>query len=103
MRKISWRLKMPFPQQTPREFTKAGIEALNPGQMGCYGLFKTGTWIYVGKGDIRQRLLDHLNGDNPCITRQSPTHFVSEVTRDYDNREKQLIAELDPICNKRVG
>ena len=94
---------MPFPQQTPRPFTRPDVESLNPNQMGCYGLFRTNQWVYVGKGDIRQRLLDHLNGDNPCITRNAPTHWVDVVTNDYDNEEKRLILELRPICNQKVG
>jgi hypothetical protein len=56
---------MPFVQQTPRIFNRENVEALNPNQLGVYGLFKQGKWIHVGKGDIRQRLLAHLNGDNP--------------------------------------
>ena len=95
---------MPFPQQQPRLFAKANIEALNPNQIGVYGLFRHGVWVYVGKADIRQRLLDHLNGDNPCITRENPTHWVDEVTSgDPSIRERQLITELQPVCNKRVG
>lgn len=94
---------MPFPQQTPRAFTRSNIEVLNRNQMGCYGLLRGNMWIYVGKGDIRQRLLDHLNGDNPCITRSAPTHWVDVVANDYDNREKQLIMELLPTCNQKVG
>ena len=79
------------------------MEALKPNQYGVYGLFKTGNCIYVGKGDIRSRLLDHLNGDNACITRHAPTHFVAAVTADADTRERQLILELGPVCNKRLG
>ena len=97
---------MPFVQQTPRLYTRENIEAINPGQLGVYGLFKEGVWIYVGKGDIRKRLLDHLNGDNPCITRTQPTHWVDEVINsDPSLREKQLITELSPrlICNERLG
>ena len=94
---------MPFPSQTPRTFTQANVEAINPGQKGCYGLFRDGVWVYVGKGDIRTRLLQHLNGDNPCIIRQKPTHWVDVVTTDMDEMEKRLIRECDPICNKRVG
>ncbi|HEV3259946.1 MAG TPA: hypothetical protein VG013_23965 [Gemmataceae bacterium] len=56
-----------------------------------------------GKGDIRTRLLAHLNGDNACITRERPPYFVAAVTDDMDQLEKQLILELKPICNKRVG
>jgi|SRR5437660_3997018 len=95
---------MPFPQQTVRAFARANIEAITPGQMGCYGLFIQGrAWVYVGKGDIRKRLLDHLNGDNPCITRNRPTHYVTVVSDDMDALEKILILELRPSCNQKVG
>jgi len=102
-----------FPQQTPRQFNRGNIEAITPRQMGCYGLFKWqptvsptgGSWIcvYIGKGDIRQRLLDHLNGDNPCITKNRPTHWFDMVTSNMDAVEKALIIEYRPICNQRVG
>ena len=98
---------MPFIQQTPREFNRYNIEFLNPNQYyGVYGLFKQGVWVYIGKGDIRQRLLAHLNGDNPCILRYQPTHWVDEVYNDElsaTEREKQLIAELNQICNEKIG
>lgn len=94
---------MPFPQQTPRQFNRANIEALNPGQNGCYGLYKQGLWIYVGRGDIRARLLAHLNGDNPSITRAKPTHWVDVVTPNAIAMEKTLILELGPLCNQKVG
>lgn len=94
---------MPFPQQNPRAFTRPGIEALNPNQNGCYGIFRSGVWIYVGRGDIRARLLSHLGGDNPRITNEMPTHFVSLVTNDDTNAEKRLILELNPIANRKVG
>ena len=94
---------MPFPKQEKRTFNKAGIEDLTPNQFGCYGIYREGVWIYVGKGDIRERLLDHLNGDNDCITIENPTHYVAEVTAIADGREKQLILELSPVCNQRVG
>lgn len=94
---------MPFVQQTPRPFIKAEVLLLNENQIGVYGLFRQGQWVYVGKGDIRQRLLDHLNGDNLCINKQKPTHWVAELASNPDQREKQLITELDPVCNQRVG
>ncbi len=94
---------MPFPPQQPRQFNRKNIEAITPGQKGCYGLFRSERWVYIGKGDIRQRLLDHLNGDNPCINRQSPTHWVDVVTSDYDEMEKRLIREYQPVCNLKVG
>ncbi len=94
---------MPFTEQTPRAFNRADIEGLNPDQIGCYGLYRETTWIYIGRGDIRNRLLDHLNGDNPCITREVPTHFVTVVTSDDEAPERRLITEFAPICNQRVG
>lgn len=94
---------MPFPEQAPKPFTRARVEQITPGQKGCYGLFKGTTCVYVGKGDIRDRLLAHLNGDNACITREAPTHWVDTVTNDMDSVEKALILELDPVCNKKVG
>ena len=94
---------MPFPPQTPRPFTMTKVQELNPNQIGCYGLMKVGEWIYVGKGDIRLRLLAHLNGDNPCIARRGPTHWVDVVTTDYDAEEERLLRELTPTCNRTAG
>lgn len=95
---------MPFIEQTSRAFNREAIERLDPNQTGVYGLFRKDAWVYVGKGDIRQRLLDHLNGDNPCITREGPTGIMAEVTGgDPSARERALILELKPICNIRVG
>ncbi len=94
---------MPFPQQSARAFTKQNIEAIRPGTIGVYGLFRPNAFIYIGRGDIRARLLSHLNGENPCITREKPTHYIDEVATNDENREKDLILEFDPICNKKVG
>lgn len=94
---------MPFPEQTPTAFNRQNIETLDPNQHGCYGLYRDGRWIYVGKGDIRDRLSKHYNGDNSCITLEGPTHWVDVVTADMDTEEKRLILELTPACNQRVG
>jgi len=88
---------------TVRALTKAGIEVITPGQNGVYGLFRENRWVYVGRGDIRARLLDHLGGGNPCIAREVPTHWVAEVTTNDVAREKELILELQPACNQKVG
>ena len=94
---------MAFPEQESKPFTRVVVLALPERERGCYGLFKTNQWVYVGSGFIRARLLDHLNNDNPCITRKQPTHFVHEITQDYRQREKELIQELDPECNRQAG
>ena len=100
---------MAFPQQTPRPYTRRDIEKLTVGQRGCYGIVRKNndgswTWIYVGKGDdIRARMLEHVNGDNPRITRKRPTHWVGMVTNDNDDEEKRLILALNPVANRKVG
>jgi hypothetical protein len=58
---------MPFVNQTPRPFTRTDVESLKENQMGVYAIFRGDQCIYVGRGDIRQRLLTHLNGDISCI------------------------------------
>jgi hypothetical protein len=61
---------MAFPSQNPRPFTRASIEALNPNQIGVYGIYHQYKWVYVGKGDIRTRLLAHMN--DPKIQSTAP-------------------------------
>jgi hypothetical protein len=94
---------MAFHVQSPRLFDKASIEGLQAGHNGVYGIYRANQWIYVGKGDIRERLLGHLNGDNACVLKENPSRFVYEVTFLMDEREQQLIQELNPICNRKAG
>ena len=94
---------MPFPKQEIRTYTKAGIEWLAPDQNGVYGIFRSDAWIYVGRGDLRDRLLDHFNGDNPAITKERPTGYVTELTGNHVARERELILELRPLANQKVG
>jgi len=95
---------MPFPQQERIPFAKAGVGVLNPNQTGCYGIFDaSGTPVYIGKGDIRDRLLAHVNGDNPCILRCKPSYCLTVLANPPEATEKKLIAEYDPICNRRIG
>jgi excinuclease UvrABC nuclease subunit len=93
---------MPFPQQNPQPFTRAGVEWLAARQTGVYGIFRNGLWIYVGKADdLRARLMQHLS--NQDITKHQPSHYVTMVTADPDNAERALIMELQPVANQRVG
>lgn len=94
---------MPFPNQEPRAFNAANIQAIKGNPNGVYGLFRANVWVYVGKGDIKTRLMSHLNNDNPRITKERPTHWVDEVTSNMDAREVALIAELGPVANRRLG
>jgi hypothetical protein len=94
---------MPFQNQTPRPFTQLDIQMLKPGQIGVYGIYRNGLWVYIGQGDIKNRLLDHVNGDNPTILLHKPTHWVAEITPYPLTREKELIIECRPIANKKIG
>ncbi len=94
---------MSLGDQKGRGFTRREIQALNIGLIGIYGLYRGDTWIYVGRGDIRERLLAHLNGDHACISRQVPTHWVATLTMDHEAMEKKYIRLYDPICNIKIG
>jgi hypothetical protein len=93
---------VPFPQQNARPFSRDGIESLTPNQHGVYGILNNREWIYIGRGDIRERLLAHLmgTGGQPGILSRRPTRYVTEVTANDAEREKELIGELDPVCNR---
>jgi hypothetical protein len=99
----SMSLKMPFLSNYVKPFTRVEIEALNPNQMGVYGIFRDGVWIYIGRGDLRDRLLAHLNGDIPCIWFNAPTHFIAEVAANPVAREIELLQEIITTCNQRIG
>ena len=98
---------MPFSSTTGQLFDEAIINDIPDFARGVYGIFRAGdsNYIYIGKGNLKERLLCHLygNDDNPCIKKHGPTHFVIEVlTGDPTAREQALIAEFSPPCN-RVG
>jgi hypothetical protein len=83
-------------------FNREAIESFNAGQTGVYAIYNARKWIYIGRGDIRQRLLDHLDGDIPSIDTYTPTHFRAEVTGDSIKREQQLLREYMPACNEKL-
>jgi hypothetical protein len=71
-----------------------------------YAIYRPNQWVYVGEGqDIRTRLLAHLNGDNPRITRENPTGFQFEEVAPNLRvaRQNQLILVLKPVANQRLG
>lgn len=95
--------KMPFREDVRKRFGWGEVQSLERGKKGVYGLYDSKRWIYVGRGDVADRLGKHLQGDNPCIVREKPTHFLVEYTRFTVAREKEFIAELKPVCNERIG
>ncbi len=89
---------MPFPPQKPQPFDRGAVESLRSGVVGCYGLFRRDRWVYIGAGDIRARLLAHLDGDSPWILRHRPTHWVAVETADYEAVEREFVLACDPVC-----
>jgi hypothetical protein len=92
-----------FPPQKPQPFDREAVAAFRAGVRGCYGLFCRERWVYIGKGDIRERLLAHLDGDRPWTAAEEPTHWVAVQTDASDAVERELIASCGPLCNHRTG
>ena len=42
---------MPFPEQRGRQYNRVNVEALKPGQMGCYGLYRSDAWGGISGSD----------------------------------------------------
>jgi len=93
---------MPF-QHEMRPYTREEVLRLKPNQNGVYGIFRFTDAIYIGSGDMRERLLAHLGGDNPCITRNMPNAWTGAVlSGDSTMREGELIREYRPKCNQVI-
>ena len=87
-------------------WTRESIVSNAPSASGVYAIFNPQAWIYVGEsGDIRARLLQHFDGDNPCITRMHPGGFQFELCPAAQRvaRQNQLILALTPACNQKLG
>ena len=93
---------MPF-EHPMRPYTRQNISSFNPNQSGVYGIFIGHLAVYIGSGDIRARMLDHINDDNPCIVSNNPNQWAAIViSGDPKPTEGELIQEYDPVCNKVV-
>lgn len=93
---------MPFTGKM-RPYTRENIETLKPDQNGVYSIFHDDKAVYIGSGDIRERMLAHIDGDNPCIIENTPDQWTAFlVSGDPTGREGELIQEYEPICNKQI-
>jgi predicted GIY-YIG superfamily endonuclease len=82
---------------------RAAILREVPNASGVYALWRHDTWIYVGETyDLQRRLLEHFHGSEPCIVREGPTSFGFELLTPVTRLERQraLIFELTPVCNR---
>ena len=83
-------------------YTPASIRQNAPAAPGVYGIFTPHTWIYIGESrDIQARLLQHLNGDSPCIAESGATLFSFELVpmQSLAARYQALVLEYRPLCN----
>ncbi len=106
---------MPLPEQALNEFTRERVERLRPGQPGVYALLAAEQLcVYVGSGDIRARLLAHLDERDTCIASHRPTHWIEwrllltyktaiALAPNLARRELELIDRLDPLCRDIDG
>jgi predicted GIY-YIG superfamily endonuclease len=75
---------------------------------GVYGVLNSQRqMIYIGQTDnFRRRFLEHANDTTHCMHRYGPAYAYAEVIpaqADRDRREREMILEYDPPCNRRVG
>lgn len=83
-------------------WSQSWIEFKAPNSLGVYCLWdKEGKVIFVGKGNIRERLLSHWNRENGTdaeIWNCGPVTFRFELITHPAEREAELIQELKPAC-----
>jgi excinuclease UvrABC nuclease subunit len=92
---------MPFENQ-PYPWSRDSVVENAPRRSGVYGLYSA-LWIYIGEADdLRERIMEHFNGDSPRITRYVPTYFVFELIDNRTAREsryRELVRQHGPVCN----
>jgi hypothetical protein len=97
-------IKEPFADNRYGQYrwTHESVVVNAPDGSGIYGIYNT-FWIYVGEADdMRSRLLQHLAGDNQCISFQQPTGFAFELVpvKERAARLKEILTDLEPVCNR---
>jgi hypothetical protein len=83
-------------------WSRARIISHVPPAAGVYAIWRSDAWIYVGETtDLLVRLLEHFEGNPPCIARQEPTAFGFELVPGEGRvaRQNWLISQLRPLCN----
>lgn len=86
------------------DFTQDNVDK-SPDADGVYGLVrgKEQAVVYIGQGNIRDRLQSHFRGDNACITSARPDSYYREICSNPKAREKELFESWTTLCNKKVG
>jgi hypothetical protein len=104
---------MPFKNPEGHAYIEIAVKSLAPPASGAYGIYSAYgcriEWIYIGEAqDIRERLLEHLGMKGPedkCIAAHQPTGFTYEMVEAVRRvgRQDELILELRPACNQKLG
>jgi len=98
---------MPWNGSGRNNFNQASVTMNAPTHSGVYALFNDGHWIYIGESlNVRDRLLQHLrDSHSDCIKQAAPQYFAWELTTATYRvqRQDQLILEMHPTCNQRLG
>ncbi|PYN89024.1 MAG: hypothetical protein DMD87_07555 [Candidatus Rokuibacteriota bacterium] len=97
---------MPWKNPNSYPFSMAAVVLNAPPESGVYALRSGTTWVYIGEtGDVLAQLVQHLNGNNVCITMHADLSFsfelVPPIVRSW--RLDDLVRELRPVCNPPVG
>lgn len=85
-------------------FTEEAIkEHTNESDMGIYLIlsYSRNCWVYIGEGEIRDRLLRHLSNDE--VLGYDPSGWMAIRISGREarlEREKKLIQDLDPVVNR---
>jgi hypothetical protein len=95
---------MPFPDQPRRSLNAEEIARLPEGVRGVYGLFNEAGCVFVGKGNLKERLLSHLKAgyseEARCIRKNAPSYFLVEETENFVVRHMGLVVEYEPACGR---
>jgi hypothetical protein len=97
---------MPFENHGNLSFTATSIAKNAPPASGVYGLADASRWIYIGETtDIQAELLRHLHNPPAILREYLPSGFTYElsIAGKRIDRQNQLVFELEPIGNWRVG
>jgi hypothetical protein len=84
-------------------YAVGAINGIDQSVVGAYAIYNGPACIYIGVGNIRYSLLNHWNGNTPCLDDKSPTHFLWWTGEDAVEHADQLIRENDPICNRAAS
>lgn len=87
-------------------FTETDINRYVPAVSGVYGIYGRNGLLYVGEtNDMERRLLEHLSEPGTCIQRLGPTSCGWEEVASSGrvSRQNELILQLKPACNQRLG